>query len=1549
MKQGVTVKNEPLSLLHYQALIDNAMSAIFFTITDGTILEANRAATEMFGYTEEEFRKVGRQAILDHSDPVFQKMLSERKKHGRIRGELTGIRKNGERFPVEISSSVFMDESGKEYTCTVMNDITERKKSEQDINLMINNTDEAFILVDKELKVLSFNRKFRVMYNQFFGTDIRKDTSILDYAQPERKVIVAGVYERVLKGVPEQTEIVLPLPDHTKKVFTIRYQPARDERNDIIGVFVTARDITEERDWENKREELNQQLQQRSSFIESVLEYVPIGIAVNRIDDGKATLLNKQFSRIYGWAEEEFQDVESFFNKVYPDETYRNEIVSRILSDIHSGDRERMQWHNISITTETGEKRMINAKNIPLYDQNLMISTVLDVTKESLQAAELKRVKVNQEALINATKDLIWSVDSNLRIITANNAYRDMMKMVTDVPIKEGDSVMIDAFGEEMVLRWKAYYNRALGGESFTVRENMYDPFRQEMIYSLISLTPMYNDEGELIGIACYSKDITEETLNMQVLESTKNELSKIMDSSMDVICAVKADGTFIQVSRASEVLWGYTPEELIGRNFSDIIYPDDLPKTENTISRIMMGNNMTYIRNRYVHKNGNIVPMEWSARWDAEAGVRYAVGRDMTEKLKAEHELVESEKRYKNLFDNNPFPMLVWDFETKYFLDCNEAAIQKYGYSKEEFLGLTIKAIRPDEDIHLIEEATKTESVYGEVHRKVWRHKKKNGEIMMMDLKGHLINYRGRRASLVINNDVTEKVQAENKLRQNEAFLAEAQRLAKMGSWNFDFRLDKFTWSDGLYHVFGTDKDTFHKTYNSFVDLVDENDREEVLAASKNAKATGDSFNIEYHITTPAGEKRIIEEFGYGEKDASGKVIRLFGTAQDITERKLAEEKIKESNLRYSYVSKATSDAIWDWDLINQTIYWGEGFQQIFGYQLENLSPGISSWTDHIHPEDIDRVTKGIYGVIEEGGTNWTDEYRYLTSDQHYAYVVDKGIVIRDESGKAVRMVGAMQDITKQREEEHRQKLLESVITYTTDSVIITEAEPFDETGPRIIYVNEAFTRMTGYLPEEVIGKTPRILQGPKSDRKELQRLRSALEKWETCEITTINYKKNGEEFWINFTVSPVADANGCFTHWIAIERDVTERKMEELQKEFLSDVSLLFNEPLDLKETLQKVLEKIAQYIHFKAAEVWLVSTDNNKINQIATYADSDQSAIFFTDSLDIRNISKGEGLATAGWETGNILFLNDITQMKNFIRRDAAEKAGFRSACGVPLSHNQKILGGIMFWSEATQFEQQKLNIFFQKLSNHISAEILRKQVEQDLNRIFNFAPDVIGIIGFDGYFKKVNPVLPHMLEYTEGELLSKPFVDFIHPEDKNSTLQELENVRSGHPTIFFENRYRTKSGKYIWISWTATPLKEEELIFAVGKNVTEKKELEALLQRASVLARIGAWELDLIKQTLSWSDITCEIYEVPGKYEPTLETSILFYKAGESRDLITGAIKEAIANGTAWDLELQIITAKGNEKWVRAIGETEWADGKCIRVYGSFQDIHSLKMN
>ncbi|MFC5682916.1 PAS domain-containing sensor histidine kinase [Flavobacterium sp. MAHUQ-51] len=274
----------------------------------------------------------------------------------------------------------------------------------------------------------------------------------------------------------------------------------------------------------------------------------------------------------------------------------------------------------------------------------------------------------------------------------------------------------------------------------------------------------------------------------------------------------------------------------------------------------------------------------------------------------------------------------------------------------------------------------------------------------------------------------------------------------------------------------------------------------------------------------------------------------------------------IKESNEKYDIVAKATSDTIWDWKIQEDKLNWSKGIKAVFGYEKGQVGDSSSWWFGNIHPEDSIKMSIKLYSFIEQKTEKWQDEYRFRCADGSYKYVLDRGFLLKDENGKAIRMIGALQDITKQKEEELRLKLLETVILQTKESIVITEANFNKRSLPKVIYVNPAFTTMTGYTSNEIINNTLNILKGPNTEKTILKRIFEIIQNKEEGLLEIRCYKKDRTEFWLRFTMIPIYNSEKELSHWVSIQRDVTDEKNQEKEKEQL--IKELTQNNKDLKQ---------------------------------------------------------------------------------------------------------------------------------------------------------------------------------------------------------------------------------------------------------------------------------------------------------------------------------------------------------------------------------------------
>ncbi|MCW3117288.1 MAG: hypothetical protein JWM28_1370, partial [Chitinophagaceae bacterium] len=260
-------------------------------------------------------------------------------------------------------------------------------------------------------------------------------------------------------------------------------------------------------------------------------------------------------------------------------------------------------------------------------------------------------------------------------------------------------------------------------------------------------------------------------------------------------------------------------------------------------------------------------------------------------------------------------------------------------------------------------------------------------------------------------------------------------------------------------------------------------------------------------------------------------------------------EQQLKMLNELYKFVTEVTNDSLWEWNLRTNEIFWIDGgHKRAFGYQIENALIPQSFWESRLHPDDKVRVVTKLNQIIT-GGTAfvWEDEYRFQKANGDYAYVHDRGHIIY-ERDQASRMIGATQDISTRKSAEmnllESERKLSLIARQTMNVVIITDS------GGKITWVNNAFTRITEYEPQEVMGRKPgSFLQGKETNPTTVQYMRQKMNGKQPFECDIINYTKTGRKYWMHIQGQALLDEKGNCERYFAIETDITDKVLLENQ----------------------------------------------------------------------------------------------------------------------------------------------------------------------------------------------------------------------------------------------------------------------------------------------------------------------------------------------------------------------------------------------------------------
>jgi PAS domain S-box-containing protein len=473
------------------------------------------------------------------------------------------------------------------------------------------------------------------------------------------------------------------------------------------------------------------------------------------------------------------------------------------------------------------------------------------------------------------------------------------------------------------------------------------------------------------------------------------------------------------------------------------------------------------------------------------------------------------------------------------FILSWNQGAQLIFGFGKDEIIGQNASILftpedraqgRPEQELKKAQETGRAEDTRWHLRKDSSRFFAQGVTTALRDENGKLLGY-----AKIARDDTARKEMEEALLESEEKYRIVAET-ATDAIISIDDKSTILFINRAATRIFGYEIEQM--IGQSLTMLMPEYLRHLHTAGQERYIKTGKRHVNWEHVEVPALHRNGHEfplEISFGEFNKNNKHI-FIGIARDITERKLTEEAARTANELFEIVARTTNDSIWDWNLSTNKLIWNEGVQTLFGYEPEQVSDSIDWWYDHLHPEDRERVVEGIHQVIDLGGQQWTDEYRFIKADGSFAEVADKGFVIRDGNGNPLRMLGGMTDIAERKRSEGILQRYRLLSEKARDIVWILRPDG------QILEVNQAAVEAHGYTREELLKMNIGDLREPST----LPRLSEDLNKAkEGTHFETVHVRKDG-------TIFPVeVNANGADFGGerlvMSIVRDISERRQAE------------------------------------------------------------------------------------------------------------------------------------------------------------------------------------------------------------------------------------------------------------------------------------------------------------------------------------------------------------------------------------------------------------------
>ncbi|WP_373535540.1 PAS domain S-box protein [Microcoleus sp.] len=879
---------------------------------------------------------------------------------------------------------------------------------------------------------------------------------------------------------------------------------------------------------------------------------------------------------------------------------------------IHScGQPREWQEDEIEFARQVGDHLAVAISQAELHLQTQRQIAEIELAQQKLRESEQK-----YHQILDSIADMVLVKGPKAQIVWANQAFRDYYGMsqeelqgIIDAPFAEPDHtrpyIKDDAFVFET-------------GQTLQIAEEPATRYDGEVRMWSTVKTPIRNEDGQITMTVGVSRDMTERKAAEEALKASETKYRSLVETSQDMIWSVDATGRYTFVNPAVKYIYGYEPAEMLDRPFSDFVTPEQAQKDLAVFARLLTGESVFQYESTQIAKDGSMKHLMFNAiaLYDETGKVLGTTGTatDITDRKRAEaalqHANAELERRVEARtaelrqtfaalsISETRFRTIAATIPGALFQFCSRDGVWTVDYMSDRIFDITgvsaaemmrdiscfISCVHPEDmESHLasVNEAVENLSPWHYEGRLV----KPNGEIRWW--QGDSMPSRSENGEIVFCGvlfDITDRKVAETAIRQSQRQLKEAQRLAHVGNWELDAATGTVTWSEELFRIFGLEPAAAAPSLEQQLSWCHPEDLELWQTQIQRGIEAGIPYDLDFRFYRPDGTLRHVNALGQAETDAGGKVVKLFGTAIDITDRKAAEAALRQAATELEdRVSERTAELSQAVAQLEQEI--GDRKQAEAALQVseQNLRTIFNNVYDAIFIQDLEGNILDVnnrmlemYGVSREQAmkSSITKDY---SSDENPIQLMRElwEKVLSGESTRIewkakrpndrstfdaeiavsrihlngnVNIIANVRDISDRKQAEaelkHTQNFMESVLNTIPVAVVAKEAKEL-----RFVLWNPVAEDLIGFSAAEVTGKNDFDLFPTEQANFFTAKDREVLNNGQTVEISEEEIETGQGELRIFHTKkTSILDADGQPQYLLAVTEDITDRKLAEI-----------------------------------------------------------------------------------------------------------------------------------------------------------------------------------------------------------------------------------------------------------------------------------------------------------------------------------------------------------------------------------------------------------------